>query len=93
MEGNRGKNALSTPIPGVMLETRTPNIQASIAALKAVTLPELLVAEDLALWLRITTSGARRLCRTGRVPAAKLGRRWLIPRDALLRRLALEAKA
>ena len=74
-----------------MNEQAGPN--SVTGALKAIALPELLLAEDLAAWLRITTSGARRLCRTGRVPAAKLGRRWLIPRDALLRRLALETRS
>lgn len=50
-------------------------------------LPPILHVEDLARVLGTSVHGAAEACRRGRVPASKLGRRWVIRRDALLRTL------
>lgn len=61
---------------------------ATIAAIRAVALPDILSVEDLARALRVTSSAARMLLRAGRIPGKKLGRRWLVSRSELLRALS-----
>ena len=50
-------------------------------------LPALLRVPDLARLLGMTANGVRALIARGELPAAKLGRQWIVRRDALLSRL------
>ncbi len=63
----------------------TERIATVAAAARAVLLPDVLTVEDLARVLHIGPSAVRALIRAGRVPAAKVGRRWLCSRVELLR--------
>jgi excisionase family DNA binding protein len=42
-----------------------------------------LTAHEIATTMRVSVCTARRWMRTGSLPAVRVGRRWLIPRDAL----------
>ncbi|HET6203594.1 MAG TPA: helix-turn-helix domain-containing protein [Planctomycetota bacterium] len=53
-------------------------------------LPDLLVVEDLAGRLRRSPSAVRALLRAGALPGRKVGRRWVVEREALLQALAPE---
>ena len=56
-------------------------------------LPELLRVPDLMSVLGLTAGGVRALITRGELPAAKIGRQWIVRRDALLARLGcLERK-
>ncbi|MHC4547170.1 MAG: helix-turn-helix domain-containing protein [Planctomycetota bacterium] len=47
-------------------------------------LPEILHVEDLAAVFRLTVDGARRAVERGQLgPACKIGRRWVVRREAL----------
>ena len=61
--------------------------ESAAAAARSVLLPDLLVVEDLASVLRITPSAARKLLRRGVIPGRRIGRRWVVDREALLRSL------
>jgi excisionase family DNA binding protein len=50
-------------------------------------LPPLLRVPDLAAVLGMTANGVRALIARGELPAGKLGRQWIVRRDALLARL------
>ena len=52
-----------------------------------ILLPDLLVVEDLAPFLRISAAGVRRLLREGVLPGRRVGRRWVIERQTLLEAL------
>lgn len=52
-----------------------------------ILLPDLLVVEDLARWLRRSPAHCRRLLREGVLPGTKLSGRWYVERGALLRAL------
>jgi len=56
--------------------------------LRRVVLGDLVVVEDLAHYLRMSRAGVRALLRRGAIPGAKLGRRWVVDRRALLRAVA-----
>jgi excisionase family DNA binding protein len=56
----------------------------AIAATRAVMLPEVLDATDLAYWLRCSRTTARRLLRAGVIPGRRVGRQWFVTRAALL---------
>ena len=64
------------------MKTRLP--EAALAATRAVLLPEILDVPELARWLRCSESSARRLLREGRIPGRRIGKRWLVSREALL---------
>lgn len=56
-------------------------------------LPELLRVPDLMTALGLSAGGVRALITRGELPAAKIGRQWIVRRDALLARLGcLERK-
>lgn len=57
---------------------------AEDARLRRVVLPDLMVVEDVAAFLWLSPASVRRLIREGRIPAAKLGRRWIVERRSLL---------
>ena len=63
-------------------------LAATVAAARAISVPEVAVVEDLALYLRCSPATVRRLLRTGVLPGRKIGRRWVIERHALLRAVA-----
>lgn len=48
------------------------------------SLPAILHVEDLAHIMGVSVHGAAEACRRGRVPACKIGRRWVVRREALL---------
>lgn len=50
-------------------------------------LPPLLRVPDLAAVLGMTANGVRALIARGELPAGKLGRQWIVRRDALMGRL------
>ncbi len=56
--------------------------------MRAVSLPDLIIVEVLAAFLRRSPSAVRDLLRNGVLPGKKVGRRWVIERQALLRALA-----
>ena len=51
-------------------------------------LPDLCLVEDLAVRLRMSESAVRTHLRSGAIPGRKIGRRWVVDREALLRTLA-----
>jgi hypothetical protein len=58
--------------------------EAAVKATRSVLIPEILDVEDLAHWLRCSPSTARAHLRSGQIPGRRIGRRWLVARDALL---------
>lgn len=66
------------------------SIEAAVAATRAIALPDLCSVEDLSRHLRRSASAIRTLLRTGDIPGKKIGRRWVIGRDHLLRVIADE---
>jgi excisionase family DNA binding protein len=52
------------------------------------SLPVILWAEDVASLLGVSVVHARRLMSRGGIPAKKVGKRWLVLRDVLLKSLA-----
>ena len=48
-------------------------------------LPEVLTAAEAAKVLRMSARGLTHLLRSGRMRAVKVGRRWLIPKDEVIR--------
>ena len=60
----------------------------TVAAIRAVALPDVLLTEDVARVLRIGVSAARAILRKGIIPAKKIGRRWLVSRSELLRAIS-----
>ena len=58
------------------------------AAARQIMLPDVLIVEDVAQVSHVGASTVRDWIRSGRLPAHKLGRRWLIARTELLRVLA-----
>lgn len=55
-------------------------------------LPPLLGVEELAEILGITTAGVRAMIRRRELPASKLGRRWIVRREAFLDRLIAQER-
>ncbi len=72
------------------MNTTSPTRTDAVAATRAVLLPEVLDVEQLAVWLRCSPSAARAHLRAGRIRGRRLGHRWLVSRDAVLRALAGE---
>jgi excisionase family DNA binding protein len=72
------------------MNTTSPTKADAVAATRAVLLPEVLDVEALAYWLRCSPSSARAHLRAGRIRGRRIGRRWLISREAVLRALASE---
>lgn len=56
-------------------------------------LPPLLRVPDLAAVLGMTSNGVRALIARGELPAAKLGRQWIVRRDALLGHLRAQERS
>lgn len=44
---------------------------------------EWMTTAEAAEFLRTSESGCRRLCQLGEIPAAKVGKRWLVSKDRL----------
>lgn len=53
-------------------------------------LPEVMSTRDLACGLELSAQRIRALLRVGVIPGRRVGRRWFVTRDALLRSLAPE---
>jgi hypothetical protein len=66
--------------------------EAAAAAMRAVSLPDVATVEDLVPVFRLSPSAVRAHLRAGTIPGRKIGRRWLVPRPALLRWLADEGR-
>lgn len=62
--------------------------EAAKRALQSVSLPDICTVEAVGRMLGLSPSSVRAHLRSGRLPGKKVGRRWLIPRDALLRFLS-----
>lgn len=62
--------------------------EALVAATRAIALPDVASAADLARHLHLSESAVRGLLRTGVIPGRKLGRKWFVSRQALLSVLA-----
>ncbi len=69
------------------MSTPSPNRDRAIAATRMVVVPDILDVHDLAFWLRCRESFARAQLRSGRIPGSRVGRRWFVTREALLRAL------
>lgn len=67
-----------------------PSSAASVAAeaFRAISIPDVIEAGELASRLHISTGAVLRQLRAGRLPGRKIGRRWVIGRAALLAWLA-----
>lgn len=66
------------------MSNKPSQVTAAIAATRSVLLPQILDVQDLAKWLRCSEPTVRALLRAGRLPGRRIGRRWLVSRDALL---------
>jgi excisionase family DNA binding protein len=66
----------------------TDRIATVAAAARQIRLPDVGIVEDIAAACHVSPSTIRDWIRTGRLPARKFGRRWLISRAELLRFLA-----
>lgn len=66
-------------------------LKATVAAARAVLLPEVCFVKDLAAAFHCSESGIRSLIRRGEIPARRLGRRWVVERRALLYALTPDA--
>ena len=73
------------PSPGMKEPIVWP--EAAAKALRSVSLPDICRVEDLAHHLGVSQSAVRAALRAGRLPGRRVGRRWLIPRPALLESL------
>ena len=70
------------------------SIQSAAAeALRSVSLPDVSTVQDLARHLRLSESTVRAHLRAGRLPGRRVGRRWFIPRQALLAFLAFDGES
>lgn len=67
------------------------NIASDVAmhALRAVALPDVCRVEDLAHHLHTSASVIRSALRRGEIPGRRVGKRWLIARQALIESLAM----
>ncbi|MEM9194778.1 MAG: helix-turn-helix domain-containing protein [Myxococcota bacterium] len=61
-----------------------------VAATRTLSVPDVLVVEDLALHLRRSPSAVRTLLREGKLPGRKVGRRWVTLRRDLLDQLSTD---
>lgn len=68
------------------------SIQAAIAATRAIALPEVCLVEDIAQHLRRSPTAVRALIRSGRLPGLKVGRRWVLTREAVLAALSVQCQ-
>lgn len=57
---------------------------SSSHAFDHLVLPDILTVEDLARYIPLSPTSIRAHLRAGRLPGRKIGRRWLIDREALL---------
>lgn len=61
--------------------------EAAAHALRAVSLPDVATPTEVARHLHLSPSAVRAHLRAGRLPGRRVGNRWFIPREALLRAL------
>jgi excisionase family DNA binding protein len=58
--------------------------ESAVAALRTLSLPDVATVEDLARHLKLSSATVRAHLRAGRLPGRRVGRRWYVPRQALL---------
>ncbi len=75
------------------MHTLTPLRVPGVTDVRQIFVPDILLIEDLCRVLRMTPSGARAALRAGRIPGRRLGRRWVVSREALLALLARNTDA
>ena len=63
-------------------------MQPNRRTLRDLLLPDLLTVEDLAFHLQRSQSAICNMLRAGVIPGRKIGKRWIVDRDALLRSLS-----
>ncbi len=68
----------------------TDHIEAAFAASQKLVLPDVLTVKRLMSTLGKSGSAVRSLLRSGRIPATKIGKTWLVEREAFLRSLTPE---
>lgn len=66
---------------------------AALDVVRLTQLPRVLLVEDIAATFRVRIATARRWCRAGVLPASRLGGKWVVVRDDLLRQLTVSAAA
>jgi len=66
------------------MDTSSEREKQTVAATKAVLMPEVLNLDDIAYWLHCSRSYARKLLIRGDLPGRRIARRWLVTRRALL---------
>lgn len=57
---------------------------SAVAALRALSLPDVATVEDVALHLKLSSETVRAHLRARRLPGRRIGRRWYVTRQALL---------
>jgi excisionase family DNA binding protein len=64
------------------------NFDSLVAAARAIALPDVVSVEELARHIGLSDATVRDLIRSGAIPGKKLGRRWFVSREALIRSLS-----
>ena len=75
------------------MQNLTQLSDATASAFRSVALPDVCRVEDLAHHLNISLAAIRSALRRGDLPGRRVGKRWLVSRQALLDRLAIPSQA